>query len=130
MACFGVRSIVKNFFKATLLVLSGIFWPHVLVEANGVAQPWPELPAQMDRFLDLTFLVVHRDETQVTECWCPDETGKQELVALGWPEMTIWTREELGERMGDSRLPQRQNNPQECRFANNANSSRKISKDA
>ncbi len=33
----------------------------------SVAQPWPELPAQMERFLELTFLVVGRDEAKVTE---------------------------------------------------------------
>ena len=54
------------------------------------------------RFLELNFLVVRREEAQVTECRCPDEVVKQELVALGWSEMAIWTREELGERMGDS----------------------------
>ena len=43
-------------------------------------------PAQIERFLDLNFLVVRREEAQGTECWCPDETVKQELVALGWPE--------------------------------------------
>ena len=73
----------------------------LVVDANGVAQPWPELPPQMERFLDLTFLVVRREEAQVTECWCPDESVKQELVVLGWPEEAIWTRVELGERMGD-----------------------------
>ena len=73
----------------------------LVVDANGVAQPWPELPAQMERFLDLTFLVVRREEAQVTECWCPDEVAKQELVGLEWPEEAIWTREELAERMGD-----------------------------
>ena len=56
----------------------------------------------MGGFLDLAFLVVHRDETQVTECWCPDEVAKQELVALGWPVVAIWTREGLCERAGDS----------------------------
>ena len=45
-----------------------------------VAQPWPELPAQMERFLHLTFLVVRREEAQVTECWCQDEVVKRELV--------------------------------------------------
>ena len=55
----------------------------------------------MERFLELTFLVVRRDEAQLTECWCTDERVKQELVALGWPEEGIWTREELGERVGD-----------------------------
>ena len=30
----------------------------LVVEANGIAQPWPELPPQMECFLDLTFLVV------------------------------------------------------------------------
>ena len=54
----------------------------------------------MERFLDLTFLVVRREEAQVTECWCPGEAVKKELVALGWPEDTIWMREELCERMG------------------------------
>ena len=44
----------------------------------------------MGGFLDLAFLVVHRDETQVTECWCPDEVVKKELVALGWPVELIW----------------------------------------
>ena len=63
------------------------------VNANCLAQPWPELPAQMERFLELNFLVVRRDEAQVTECWCPDEAAKQELVALGWPEEGIWTRD-------------------------------------
>ena len=61
----------------------------------------------MERFLDLTFLVVSRDEAQVTECWCPDEAVKQGLVALGRPEMAIWTREELGERvcsLGSNRI--------------------------
>ena len=52
----------------------------------NVAQPWPELPAQMERFLDLTFLVVRRDEAQVTECWCPDEAARQLLTELWWPE--------------------------------------------
>ena len=72
----------------------------LVVGGNGVAQPWPELPTQMERFLELNFLVVRRDEAQVTECWCQDEAVKQELMALGWPEECIWTREELGERMG------------------------------
>ena len=71
----------------------------LVVDANGVAQPWPELPAQMERFLDLAFLVVRRDEAQVTECWCPDEVVKKELIVLGWLEDGIWTREELCERM-------------------------------
>ena len=44
----------------------------LVVDGNGVARPWPELPPQIERFLDLTFLVVRREETQVTECWCPD----------------------------------------------------------
>ena len=58
------------------------------------------MPARlMERFLALTFLVVRRDEAQVTECWCPDEAVKRELVALGWQMEVIWTREELGERM-------------------------------
>ena len=30
----------------------------LVVEANGIAQPWPMLPAQIECFLDLTFLVV------------------------------------------------------------------------
>ena len=72
----------------------------LVVDANGIAQPWPQLPALMERFPDLTFLVVRREEAQVTECWCPDEQVRQELVALGWPEDTIYTREELGERVG------------------------------
>lgn len=55
----------------------------------------------MERFLDPTFLAVRRDEAQVTECWCPDEVVKQGLMALGWLGDTIWTREELCERMGD-----------------------------
>ena len=65
----------------------------LVVVGNGVAQPWPELPAQMERFLELNFLVVRREEAQVTECWCPDESVKQELVAIGWPEMALWTRD-------------------------------------
>jgi hypothetical protein len=36
----------------------------------------------MERFLELTFLVVRRDEAEVTECWCPDGQVKQELVAF------------------------------------------------
>ena len=40
----------------------------------------------MERFLDLTFLAVRWEEAQVTECWCPDEAVKKELMALGWPE--------------------------------------------
>ena len=50
----------------------------LVVDAYGVAQPWPELPAQMERFLELNFLVVRREEAQVTECWCPDEEGNQQ----------------------------------------------------
>ena len=46
------------------------------------AQLWPEPPAHMERFLDLTFLVVRRNEAQVTECWCPDEAVKKELMAF------------------------------------------------
>ena len=71
----------------------------LVVDANGVAQQWSQLPAHMERFLDLTFLVVSRDEAQVTECWCSDEAVKKELVALGWAEVAVWTREELCERM-------------------------------
>ena len=56
----------------------------------------------MERFLELTFLVVRRDEVQDTECWCPDRAVKREQVALRWPLEAIWTWEELGERMGDS----------------------------
>ena len=56
----------------------------------------------MERFLDLTFLVVRRDEAQVAECWCRDEAVKKEMVALGWPEGAVWTRGELCERVGDS----------------------------
>ena len=44
----------------------------------------------MERFLDLASLVVRREEAQVTECWCPDEVVKKELVALGWPVELIW----------------------------------------
>ena len=44
----------------------------------------------MERFLDLAFLVVRREEAQVTECWCADEVVKKELVALGWPVELIW----------------------------------------
>ena len=40
----------------------------------------------MERFLDLTFLVVRREEAQVPECWCLGEVVKKELVGLGWPE--------------------------------------------
>ncbi len=71
-----------------------------MVDANGIAQQWSQLPAQMEDFLDLTFLVVRRDEAQLTECWCPDRAVKRELVALGWPLEVVWTREELVERMG------------------------------
>ena len=71
-----------------------------MVDANGIAQQWSQLPAQMEDFLDLTFLVVRRDEAQLTECWCPDRAVKRELEALGWPLEVIWRREELVERMG------------------------------
>ena len=37
------------------------------VDANGIAQQWSQLPAQMERFLELTFLVMGRDEAKVTE---------------------------------------------------------------
>ena len=62
----------------------------LVVDGNGVAQPWPVLPAQIERFLDLNCLVVRREEAQGTECWCPDEVVKKELVALGWPVELIW----------------------------------------
>ena len=58
-----------------------------------VAQPWSELPAQMEAFLDLNFLVVRLDGVQVTECWCPNEQVGQELVGLGWHEEALWTRD-------------------------------------
>ena len=64
----------------------------LVVYANGVAQPWPELPAQMERFLDLTFLAVRPDEAKVNESWCPDEVVKQELMVLGWPLESILER--------------------------------------
>ena len=32
---------------------------------------------QIERFLDLAFLVVRREEAQVTDCWCPDEVVKK-----------------------------------------------------
>ena len=38
--------------------------------------------AHMERFLDLTFLLVSLDEAQVIGCWCPDEVVKQELLLL------------------------------------------------
>ena len=62
----------------------------LVVDGNGVAQPWPVLAAHMERFPELTFLVVRRDGAQLTECWCPDEVVKKELVALGWPVELIW----------------------------------------
>ena len=65
----------------------------LVVDGNGVAQPWLELPAQMEGFLDLNFLVVRREEAQVTECWCPNEQVGQELVGLGWHEEALWTRD-------------------------------------
>ena len=42
----------------------------------SIAQLWPELPAQMKRFFEPTFLVVHRDEAQVSECWSCELRGK------------------------------------------------------
>ena len=67
--------------------------PSIIIVAQLV-----ELPAQMERFLDLNFLVVparglsHR-------ILVSDEVVKQGL--WHWePEMAIWTREELVERMG------------------------------
>ena len=72
----------------------------LVVDADGIAQPWQQLPTRIERFLELTFLVVRREEAQVTECWCPDEAVKKELAALGWPVGGIWTREALGERIG------------------------------
>ena len=67
-----------------------------------VAQPWSELPAQMEGFLDLNFLVVRLDGVQVTECWGPNEQVGQELVGLGWHEEALWTREELGKGVWSS----------------------------
>ena len=64
-----------------------------MVDGNGVAQPWPELPTQMERFIELNFLVVRLDGVQVTECWCPNEQVGQELVGLGWHEEALWTRD-------------------------------------
>ncbi|MGB1055031.1 MAG: hypothetical protein ACPG4V_14700 [Limisphaerales bacterium] len=49
-------------------------------------------PAQMERFLDLTFLAVRPDEAKVNESWCPDEVVKQELMVLGWPLESILER--------------------------------------
>ena len=51
--------------------------------------------AHMERFFDLTFLLVGLDEAQVIECCCPDE-----VVVLGWPIEAVWVRAELGERVG------------------------------
>ena len=53
----------------------------LVVYANGIAQQWSQLPAQIEDFLDLTFLAVRREEAQVTECWFPDESVKQKLVS-------------------------------------------------
>ena len=50
----------------------------LVVNGNGVAQPWPELPALIERFLELNFLVVRREEAQVTEYWCPYEAVKEQ----------------------------------------------------
>ena len=36
----------------------------------------------MERFLELTFLVVRREEAQFPERWCPDEAVKKELMAF------------------------------------------------
>ena len=74
----------------------------LVLNANGVVQPWPELPAQMKHFLDLTFLVVRREEVQVTECCCPDEAVKQKLVPLEFPEGALWMRQGLGKRVCSS----------------------------
>ena len=65
----------------------------LVVDDNGVAQPWPMLPAKMKRFLNLTFFVVRLDGVQVTECWGPNEQVGQELVGLGWHEEALWTRD-------------------------------------
>ena len=56
-------------------------------------------PAQIERFLDLTFLAVRWYAAKGTECWCPDEVVKQKLVALGFPEEALWMGQELGKRM-------------------------------
>ena len=58
----------------------------LVVDANGVAQQWSQLPAHMERFLDLTFLVVRRDEAQVTECWSWGGHVKQDLMGLGFAQ--------------------------------------------
>jgi len=67
----------------------------LVVDASGVAQPLPELSAQLERFLELTFLVVRLDAVQVIECCCPDE-----VVVLGWPIEAVWVQAEWGERVG------------------------------
>jgi hypothetical protein len=58
----------------------------------------------MERFIDLTFLVVRRDEAQVTECWRPDKVAKQALVALGWPEEVIWQSEKRNQEARPSAI--------------------------
>ena len=71
----------------------------LVLDANGIAQQWSQLPAQMKDFLELTFLAVRREEVQVTEYWCPDKAVKQEFMALGWPVELVWAREQLSERI-------------------------------
>ena len=65
----------------------------LVVDGNGVARPWPELPPQMERFLGVTFLVERLDGVQVSECWCPDVAVKKGLMALGWSPEAIWMRD-------------------------------------
>jgi len=65
----------------------------LVVDTDGVARPWPELPPQMERFLGVTFLVERLDGVQVSECWCPDVAVKKGLMALGWSLESIWTRD-------------------------------------
>ena len=71
----------------------------LVVDSDGVAQGWPDLPKGIERLLELTFIVVRRDDAQVTEFWCPGDDERTELIKIGFPRSRVWTREDLGKRI-------------------------------
>ena len=71
----------------------------LVVDSDGVAQGWPDLPKGIERLLELTFIVVRRDDAQVTEFWCPGDEERTELIKMGFPRSKVWTREDLGKRI-------------------------------
>ena len=97
-------------FKALMEVLEAGFalkWDPsgtevLVVDSDCVAQGWSDLPKGIERLLELTFIVVRRDEAQVTEFWCPGDEERTELIKMGFPRDRVWTREDLGKRCRDN----------------------------